>query len=1093
MRLLLAAILVCASAPPVDALPTGNPAQLAVGRSSIVELSAQDSHYYRLSAPENLLIEVENLGRATVLTASRGDSETVLRSANWRSHEGRYRLALEAGSDWLLEVAPDEPVAPAGNYRISVLPWPADDVEARAEQSFSQAMHALLGYYFGENDGRDEAARLLEQAVTQFRQANNPGRLADALFEQAGVHFNLGNHDLADRLYEQAGEEWQLLGDSAGIAAVSTQRGLVAWRQNRLPQASTFYADAVQRRAERGDAHFHAQALNNLGLVHRDVGDPVSARALFQKALDTWQGGVDLVSVDLDRADLGTMSPAPRLGDALVAMNNLAWAEELAGDPLQAERIYRQALTLSSQLDRGRFAGELQINLSRVRMAFGDLDEAITLLESARDTFRDTHVDEIWEGHTHHGLALAYRASGDFRRARLELEEALRLRTAERDPISRAATLLLLAELELDGGAAVDARNALQELDALQLDGRPGRRLRAQGARLVALSRTDTGAPKDAIPLLDDAISEFTAIGEIRAAAGARLDRASLYLRLGDHSEAIQDVDVATEAASKLQDRFLLLRAHVAGANVQLARGQLRAARQSSEAAVRLADAMREQIVDITLLRNFSSVQREAFDIAVHVALADDATEPAWRFAERSRAVRLSEMLVQRSAGEREISELATYVRYADRREQLSQQLESSEPDSERITSLRLELAETLAEIERLQTPVPERAGVASHAPGTLPEVQSQLDDGELLLSYHVSRLGLVRWSVSRDDYSVHRVVSTELLDQDVDRVFRSLRRRAPLPDASIDRLSNTLLGRLGELDKVSRLLVSADGLLHYLPFSILVDPASTDREVIVAKRTIVGVPSARWLSEILAPAQAGNRIAVLADPIFGRDDPRVIRRALPQSIDLPALGGLARSKQFARLPGTRAEAEKIRDASGNRELLLATGASASRDLVISGRLADYDVLHFATHGVLDDAEPAMSGLMLSAWTPDGKPLSPFLRTQDIVALDLSAQLVVLSGCETGAGRRSRGEGVDSMARAFLQSGVDAVISTLWAIPDRAASEFMGDLYNRYLGDGLNPDEALRIAQDRMRRHERWSHPYYWAAFQYQGRRARGF
>src|SRR5690606_15656022 len=139
------------------------------------------------------------------------------------------------------------------------------------------------------------------------------------------------------------------------------------------------------------------------------------------------------------------------------------------------------------------------------------------------------------------------------------------------------------------------------------------------------------------------------------------------------------------------------------------------------------------------------------------------------------------------------------------------------------------------------------------------------------------------------------------------------------------------------------------------------------------------------------------------------------------------------------------------------------------------------------THGILDAEEPSLSGLVLSGVTPDGQLRPRFLRSQDIASLALQADLVVLSGCETGLGSFVYGEGIAGLSQAFLRAGARPVASSLWRIPDQATAVLMGHFYREMYGNGLRPAPALRAAQDEMRRSRRWRDPYYWAGFVIQG------
>jgi CHAT domain-containing protein len=160
----------------------------------------------------------------------------------------------------------------------------------------------------------------------------------------------------------------------------------------------------------------------------------------------------------------------------------------------------------------------------------------------------------------------------------------------------------------------------------------------------------------------------------------------------------------------------------------------------------------------------------------------------------------------------------------------------------------------------------------------------------------------------------------------------------------------------------------------------------------------------------------------------------------------------------------------------------------ASRATLISPELSQYRILHLATHGLLNSAHPELSGVVFSLFDRQGKPQDGFLRLHEIYNLKLSADLVVLSACQTGLGQEIRGEGLVGLTRGFMYAGAQRVVASLWKVDDRATAELMKRFYSGMLGDqSLRPAAALRAAQTAMWRTKGWESPYYWAAFVLQG------
>ena len=175
-----------------------------------------------------------------------------------------------------------------------------------------------------------------------------------------------------------------------------------------------------------------------------------------------------------------------------------------------------------------------------------------------------------------------------------------------------------------------------------------------------------------------------------------------------------------------------------------------------------------------------------------------------------------------------------------------------------------------------------------------------------------------------------------------------------------------------------------------------------------------------------------------------------------------------------------------LASASGdfNRE---AIGFDADKTNATNPELKEYRIIHFATHGVFDSEHPELSGLLLSRYDPVGRPKEGFLRLDDIYNLDLPAELVVLSACNTGLGKDVKGEGLIGLVRGFIYAGTSRVVASLWKVDDDATAELMKHFYQRMLQEKRSPAAALREAQLAMWQTRRWRAPYYWAAFVLQG------
>jgi CHAT domain-containing protein len=187
------------------------------------------------------------------------------------------------------------------------------------------------------------------------------------------------------------------------------------------------------------------------------------------------------------------------------------------------------------------------------------------------------------------------------------------------------------------------------------------------------------------------------------------------------------------------------------------------------------------------------------------------------------------------------------------------------------------------------------------------------------------------------------------------------------------------------------------------------------------------------------------------------------------------------------RLRFSRREADEIARLAASESRLEAVDFEANRKLAMSTEIGQYRVVHFATHGLINNQHSELSGIVLSLIDEQGKPQNGFLRLYDLYNLKLSADLVVLSACQTALGKEIKGEGLVGLTRGFMYAGAPRVIASLWQIDDRASAEFMKRFYQGMLVQKLRPAAALRAAQISMQKDKRWNAPHYWAAFTLQG------
>ncbi len=298
------------------------------------------------------------------------------------------------------------------------------------------------------------------------------------------------------------------------------------------------------------------------------------------------------------------------------------------------------------------------------------------------------------------------------------------------------------------------------------------------------------------------------------------------------------------------------------------------------------------------------------------------------------------------------------------------------------------------------------------------------------------------------------------------------------------------------------RLIIIADGGLQFIPFAALPDPASSVSNPIpmMIWHEISYSPSASVLGslrkETTSRKSAPKLLALIADPVFDSEDVRLRQHATHISTSRTkgetVLGTLnwrdiGSELRLPRLPFSRLEAAWIYSLVGKAECMRALDFDASLATATSPAISRYQVVHFATHALLDTEDPALSGLVLSLFNRQGRPQPGFLNLNDIYNLKLSADLVVLSACQTGLGKSINGEGLIGLTRGFIYAGAPRVIASLWSVDDIATAELMKEFYTYFLRDHMRPAAALRKAQISLWQQKAFRSPYYWAPFVLQG------
>ena len=993
-----------------------------------------------------------------------------------------------------------------------------------ARQLVMQA--ASLKADWKESSLRESLAKL-SQAFKIWQALNRPHEAAETLLFLGDIHFFLSDYTQAEAVYMQASKlaasniptKFRAL-TRVGYANIYLSRNARALRFS--SELLQYYARSGAKTNGRENEHDEAEAENMAGEVHYTTGRLKEAARLFMRALQLFRQSGD------------------RAGQALANLN-LAYCYSDLGELDPARKALVDALFQSRSIKDRRTEALGLTAYGTVQSFWGDKQAALDKHTEAMNIFR-VIGDHAGEAIALNSIGQVYEDLNEPRVALDKYQQALQIYQQLGNREYEAVTRYYLGRVHNSLGENAEAQEFFQQcLDQSRQVGQ--HTLRAYALTALSVLRSTEGHDDEALHGLNEALQVYRSAHDRRGQAKVLNEIGRIYQGKGQYNKALDYHRKAlplTQAAADRNDEAATLY-QIARAERQLGKFEdaLKHIIQSNEA----IESLRAQIVNPDLRASyFASVQKYS---ALYVDLLmklyvrhpeKDFAERAFELNDNARARSLIEIVAEGRAKIRHGIDPALLARERVLQEQLSGKASYhmralSGNDKAESQLAEKELRELTTSYQELQTQIrqqsPLYASLTNPQPLKLAEIQEELRDPDvLLLEYALGDETSYVWAVTAGSFASFPLPAGNRIEAAADEVNKFLTVRQSLAEnrqgdlgeraatgdedywRAATALSEMVLGPVAHLLSGKRLLIVADGKLQYMPFDALPNPAQTDHEPVplVLKHEVTNLSSASILTVIRAgkPVEdTGKLIAVLADPVFDKTDPRVTSdpgsessattsRAASDQVsfqnsamrDIVAPGGTS----IPRLLGTRQEAEAIMAVTPSGAGLVATDFNAGRAITMNGELGRYKIVHFATHGVVNTLHPELSGIMLSLVNVNGQSEDGFLQLHDIYNLDLSqTQLVVLSACRTALGKDVKGEGLVGLTRGFMYAGSKSVIASLWKVDDRATAELMKHFYRAMFDEGLPPSAALRKAKEAMWRQPRWRAPYFWAAFVLQG------
>lgn len=573
----------------------------------------------------------------------------------------------------------------------------------------------------------------------------------------------------------------------------------------------------------------------------------------------------------------------------------------------------------------------------------------------------------------------------------------------------------------------------------------------------------------------------------------------------GNHAEAARVAAGATQIARENNYPEVLWRTLTAQGRAMRALKQPEQAERSFTEAVEILERMRGHLVgDEREQQLFFEDKTEPYVALVELAFQKQDPSAAFRYAELAKARMLLDVVrngrsdlhaLMTTEERKRDNELNGRLNFLNT--QIRKESSHPKPDPVRLTKLDAELRTARLEAEAYETQIyaahPEQGLTRAAYTASIEELAPALLDTETaILEYVVAPKTTYLFVLTKPEARPHSSSQLSVYSISIDAAELSQRVKAfrsQIADNTLAfkdqsrRLYDLLVQPAQQLlEGKKRICIVPAGDLWELPFQALL---SGSNKYLLEQYAISLAPSlsvlsemtkrrvtARLRTELNFPKTSTNRTAAVTErglSILALGNPRFDRGAFSKS----------RSTSFADLPAAEREVKSLAQIYGIGHSKVLIGRAAQEEAFKSAA-SQYSILHLATHGILDDSNPMYSRLLLAG--PDGGE-DGFLEAREIMKLNLPAELVVLSACQTARGQVSTGEGLIGMSWAFLIAGSSTTLVSQWKVDSESTSQLMVSFHRNLRNHDKSKDEALRQSALKLMNNPRYRHPFYWSGF----------
>ncbi len=875
------------------------------------------------------------------------------------------------------------------------------------------------------------------QSLTIKREIKDRQGEGQALGNLANVYRALADYAKAIDYDQQSLVIFREIKDRLGEGTSLGNLGIAYDSLGDYAKAIDYQQQSLAIAREIKDRSGEGNALRNLGIAYYSLGD-------YAKAIDYQQQSLAIAREIKDRSGEGA------------SLSNLANAYLSLGDYAKAIEYQQQSLAILREIKDRKGEGASLGNLGLAYLSLGDYAKAIEYQQQSLAIAREIK-DRSGEGASLRNLGIAYYSLGDYAKAIEYQNQSLAIAREIKDRQGEGASLGDLANAYLslgDYAKAIEYQNQSlaikQEIKDRQGEGQS---LGNLGAAYYYL-----GDYTKAIDYHQQRLAIAQEIKDRRGESAALSNLGIAYDSLGDYAKAIdyqqQGLAIAREISDKNGEGQSL---NNLGFALQKS-GNLTEAENVLRTGIDTWESLRERLRDNDAYKiSIFEQQNRTYRLLQEVLIAQNNPNAALEISERGRARALVELLAKRNATRSNSANSPITPPTIALLQQTAKQHNATLVEYSIITDdFKIKGKQEPHESELYIWVIKPTGEVTFHRSDLKPLWQKENTSLAKLITTSRESIGV------RNRSELATISAEPTPEAQQQRLAQQRQKLQQLHQLLIEPIANLL-----PTDPQSRVIFVPQSQLFLVPFPALIDASG---KYLIEKHTILTTPSIEVLN---STRQQRQRLKANSNPVSSDvlivGNPAMPKVWNPQSSKL---------EQLPYLEGAGREAEAI--ATFFRVPALFDEQATER--TIKQRISNARIVHLATHGLLDYGSPQDTGVRDF---PGAVALAPgdgedgLLTSAEILQMNLKAELVVLSACDTGRGKLT-GDGVVGLSRSLISAGVPSVIVSLWAVDDAATTELMREFYQQWQ---QKPDKAQALRQAMLITMKNHPNPRLWAAF----------